>query len=111
MRQVETEHVELHAHATDHADAFAEIDLRVAWRREPEHRLAAERGGLRYPNDMNDSEWALIAPLIPLARQAKIPHAPHQRHHFKIRAAASFRSRDRRERRADAHIAGEGAAH
>jgi hypothetical protein len=30
----------------------------------PEHRLAAERRGLRYPSDMNDSEWMLIAPLI-----------------------------------------------
>ena len=30
----------------------------------PEHRLAGERRGLRYPSDMNDSEWTLIAPLI-----------------------------------------------
>jgi transposase len=35
----------------------------------PEHRLAAERGGLRYPSDLNDAEWALIAPLIPPARR------------------------------------------
>jgi transposase len=35
----------------------------------PEHRLAAGRGGLRYPSDLNDAEWALIAPLIPPARR------------------------------------------
>jgi hypothetical protein len=35
----------------------------------PEHRLAAERRGLRYPSDMLDSEWTLIAPLIPPARR------------------------------------------
>ena len=33
----------------------------------PEHRLAAERRGLRYPSDMTDCEWTLIAPLIPAA--------------------------------------------
>lgn len=35
----------------------------------PEHRLAAQRGGLRYPSDLNDAEWLLIAPLIPPARR------------------------------------------
>ena len=35
----------------------------------PEHRLAAGRGGLRYPSDLNDAEWALIVPLIPPARR------------------------------------------
>jgi hypothetical protein len=30
LRQVETKHMQLHAHAADDADAFAEIDLRVA---------------------------------------------------------------------------------
>lgn len=35
----------------------------------PEHRLAADRGGRRYPSDLNDAEWALIAPLIPPARR------------------------------------------
>lgn len=35
----------------------------------PEHRLAAGRGGLRYPSDLNDAEWGLIAPLIPPARR------------------------------------------
>lgn len=29
-----------------------------------EHRLAADRRGLRYPSDLNDAEWALVAPLI-----------------------------------------------
>jgi hypothetical protein len=32
LRQVETKHMQLHAHAADNADAFAEIDLRVAGR-------------------------------------------------------------------------------
>ena len=34
----------------------------------PEHRLAADRRGLRYPSDMTDSEWALVAHLIPPAK-------------------------------------------
>jgi transposase len=37
------------------------------WR--AEHRLAAGRGGLRYPSDLNDAEWVLIEPLIPPARR------------------------------------------
>jgi transposase len=35
----------------------------------PEHRRAAERRGLRYPSDLADAEWALIAPLIPPAKR------------------------------------------
>lgn len=35
----------------------------------PEHRVAADRGGLRYPSDLTDAEWALIAPLIPPAKR------------------------------------------
>jgi transposase len=35
----------------------------------PEHRCAALRKGLRYPNDLTDEEWALIAPLIPPAKR------------------------------------------
>jgi transposase len=31
----------------------------------PEHRRAADRRGLRYPSDLTDSEWALVAPMIP----------------------------------------------
>ena len=34
----------------------------------PEHRIAAERSGLRYPSDLTDAEWALVAPLIPPAK-------------------------------------------
>ena len=30
----------------------------------PEHRRAAERHGLRYPSDLTDAEWSLIAPMI-----------------------------------------------
>ena len=35
----------------------------------PEHRLAACRRGLRYPSDMRDAEWSLVASLIPPARR------------------------------------------
>ncbi len=35
----------------------------------PEHRRAAERRGLRYPSDLTDAEWALVAPLIPPAKR------------------------------------------
>jgi hypothetical protein len=28
----------------------------------PEHRLAADCRGLRYPSDLTDAEWALVAP-------------------------------------------------
>ena len=34
-----------------------------------EHRVAADRRGLRYPNDLTDDEWALICPLIPPAKR------------------------------------------
>lgn len=34
----------------------------------PEHRVAADRRGLRYPSDMTDEEWA---------EQAKVPRAQH----------------------------------
>ncbi len=39
----------------------------------PEHRRAAERPGLRYPSDLTDAEWALVAPLIPPARRGGRP--------------------------------------
>ncbi|HLQ90731.1 MAG TPA: IS5 family transposase, partial [Xanthobacteraceae bacterium] len=39
----------------------------------PEHRLAADRRGLRYPSDLTDGEWALIEPLIPPARRGGRP--------------------------------------
>jgi transposase len=35
----------------------------------PEHRRSALRQGLRYPNDLADEEWALIAALIPAAKR------------------------------------------
>lgn len=34
----------------------------------PEHRLAADRSGLRYPSDLTDTEWGIVAPMIPPAR-------------------------------------------
>ena len=34
----------------------------------PEHRRAADRRGLRYPSDLTDAEWAIVAPMIPPAR-------------------------------------------
>jgi len=38
-----------------------------------EHRLAADRRGLRYPNDLTEPEWGLVAPLIPSARRGGRP--------------------------------------
>src|SRR6266581_4701754 len=35
----------------------------------PEHRLAADRSGLRYPSDLTDAEWALVEPMIPPAKR------------------------------------------
>src|SRR5262245_36255852 len=35
----------------------------------PEHRLVADRSGLRYPSDLTDPEWAIVQPMIPPARQ------------------------------------------
>jgi hypothetical protein len=37
LQQVETKHTQLHAHAADDADAFAEIDLRMARRMGQRH--------------------------------------------------------------------------
>jgi hypothetical protein len=31
----------------------------------PEHRLAADRRGLRYPSDLIDAEWGIVAPYDP----------------------------------------------
>ncbi|MGD9724818.1 MAG: IS5 family transposase [Nitrospiraceae bacterium] len=39
----------------------------------PEHRRAADRGGLRYPSDMTDGEWALVEPAIPPAKHGGRP--------------------------------------
>src|SRR5437764_14170566 len=35
----------------------------------PEHRVAADRRSLRYPSDLNEAEWSLVASLIPPARR------------------------------------------
>jgi transposase len=35
----------------------------------PEHRRAANRNGLRYPSDLTDDEWAIVAPMIPPAKR------------------------------------------
>jgi transposase len=40
---------------------------------EPEHRRAADRRGLRYPSDLTDAEWALVAPLIRPAKRGGRP--------------------------------------
>jgi transposase len=39
----------------------------------PEHRRAADRRGLRYPSDLSDAEWALIASLIRPGRRGGRP--------------------------------------
>jgi len=39
----------------------------------PEHRRTHERKALRYPSDLTDAEWALVAPLIPPARRGGRP--------------------------------------
>jgi len=45
----------------------------------PEHRRAAERSGLRYPSDLNDAEWALVAPLIPPSKRGGRPRSVNVR--------------------------------
>jgi transposase len=35
----------------------------------PEHRLTADRRNLRYPSDLSDAEWMLVAAMIPPARR------------------------------------------
>src|SRR4029078_4188439 len=39
----------------------------------PDHRTACDRRGLRYPSDLTDAEWALVAPLIPPAKRGGRP--------------------------------------
>ena len=41
----------------------------------PEHRAAADRRGLRYPSDLTDVEWALVAPLIRPAKRGGRPRS------------------------------------
>ena len=43
----------------------------MAWT--SEHRRAAGRRGLRYPSDLTDAEWALVAPLIRPAKRGGRP--------------------------------------
>jgi hypothetical protein len=45
----------------------------------PEHRRAACRRGLRYPRDLTDAEWALVAPLIPPAKRGGRGREPGQK--------------------------------
>ena len=35
----------------------------------PENRLKYDRSKLRYPSDLTDEEWAIVAPLIPAAKR------------------------------------------
>ena len=35
----------------------------------PEHRLMADQRSRRYPSDLSNAEWALVAPMIPPARR------------------------------------------
>jgi transposase len=44
-----------------------------------EQRRAADRRGLRYPSDMTDAEWALVAPLIPPAKRGGRPRTVNVR--------------------------------
>ncbi len=39
----------------------------------PDHRRAADRRGLRYPSDLSDAEWVLVAPLIGPAKRGGRP--------------------------------------
>ena len=45
----------------------------------PEPRAAADRRGLRYPSDLTDAEWALVAPLIPPAKRGGRPRTVNVR--------------------------------
>jgi transposase len=38
-----------------------------------EHRQAAKRDGVRYPSDLTDAEWVLVAPTIPPAKRGGRP--------------------------------------
>ena len=40
---------------------------------------AAERSGLRYPSDLSDAEWALVAPLIPPSKHGGRPRSVNVR--------------------------------
>lgn len=44
-----------------------------------ENRAKYDRQGLRYPSDLTDEEWALIAPLIPPAKRGGRPRTADMR--------------------------------
>ena len=48
--------------------AFDLLELDGNDLRQPEHRLAADRRGLRYPSDLTDAEWAIVAAMLPPGR-------------------------------------------
>jgi transposase len=45
----------------------------------PEHRRSLDRRGLRYPSDLSDAEWALVAPLIRPAKRGGRPRSVNVR--------------------------------
>src|SRR5215207_3854399 len=45
----------------------------------PEHRVAAERRGLRYESDLTKAEWALVGPLIRPAKRGGRPRTVNVR--------------------------------
>jgi transposase len=49
----------------------------MAWT--ADHRRAADRRGLRYPSDMTDDEWALVAPMIRPAKRGGRPRTVNVR--------------------------------
>ena len=44
-----------------------------------EQRQTHDRAGLRYPSDLTDAEWALVAPLIPPAKRGGRPRSVNLR--------------------------------
>lgn len=48
----------------------------------PEHRVAADRSGLRYPSDLTDAEWRRIEPEIPPAKRGGRPREADLREVF-----------------------------
>ena len=49
----------------------------MAWT--AEHRRAADRRGLRYPSDLTDAEWDLVAPFIRGAKRGGRPRTANVR--------------------------------
>jgi hypothetical protein len=60
----------------------------------PEHRLAAQHSGLRYPSDLTDAEWAIAEETEPLASQS-MRHNDRSERPFmeRNRAICCFRAR------------------